>query len=77
MKLSEARKFPNGLYELKWKKKHGGGSSFASVGRTADGTPWFAPTNWITVPSTDWDMITGLWPLVTRENLRTRPDADI
>jgi hypothetical protein len=37
----------NGLYIVKWKRSEGGGISFAAVGRYADGTVWFAPTNWI------------------------------
>ncbi len=40
-----------GLYRLWWKD---GGSSLASVGCDKSGNRWFAPTNWIEVPSFDW-----------------------
>lgn len=53
MKLIEAKKLPLGLYRVTWKESRGGGTSLASVGRTNNGTPWLAPTNWITVLTSD------------------------
>lgn len=47
MKLNDAKKLRNGLYEIHWKQSEGGGSSLAAVGRTENGTPWLAPCNWI------------------------------
>jgi hypothetical protein len=44
----------NGIYRIYWRDE---GSSLASVGRNAAGDVWFAPTNWITVPSYDWSII--------------------
>lgn len=44
----------HGLYRIYWKS---GGSSIASIGSLSDGTRWYAPTNWITVPSTDWKIV--------------------
>lgn len=48
-----------GLYRLYW---HSGGSSLASVGQLADGSPWFAPINWTSktpagIASTKWEVI--------------------
>jgi len=40
-----------GFYRLYWKD---GGDSLAAVGQDAHGQKWFAPTNWIVVPSSDW-----------------------
>lgn len=59
MTKTQARLLPNGLYRLFWKE---GGFSLASVGRLNDGTPWFAPTNWVSklsesIASTDWRRI--------------------
>lgn len=48
-----------GLYRVFWKS---GGSSLASVGITADGGKWLAPTNWVS-PTTDqsaWEDIDRL-----------------
>lgn len=60
-RLTEARgnaldpkQLKNGLYKLYWGD---GGASEASVGRNAAGDVWYAPTNWITVPSYDWSKI--------------------
>jgi hypothetical protein len=44
MTIKEAKELNNGLYWIYW---HDGSSSQAAVGRLHDGTPWFAPTNWI------------------------------
>lgn len=46
-----------GLYRLYWKEKSGGGHSVASVGNDAAGNRWYAPSNWIVVPSFDWSMV--------------------
>lgn len=43
-----------GLFRLYWKD---GGTSLASVGVNELGDKWFAPINWINVPSFDWDKI--------------------
>lgn len=56
MTKDEASKLGHGLYRFYWKN---GGSSLASVGSRADGTRWFAPTNWINskgegIGSSDW-----------------------
>ena len=46
MKLAEAKMLPNGLYRIRWTPN---GTSLAAVGRTANGTPWLAPINWVSV----------------------------
>jgi hypothetical protein len=46
MKLDEAKKLKSGLYRIWWKDDT---TSLAAVGRTANGTPWLAPINWINV----------------------------
>lgn len=43
MTIHEAKKLPNGVYEIHWKT---GGKSVAAVGRLHDGKPWLAPANW-------------------------------
>lgn len=40
-----------GLYKIFWKS---GGFSLAAVGYDSAGNRWFAPTNWLEVPSFDW-----------------------
>lgn len=60
MTIEEARKLSNGLYRINWQKGHGW--SYASVGRLCDGTPWFAPTNWVSdtpagICCVKWDMV--------------------
>lgn len=40
-----------GVFRLFWKS---GGFSWASVGSDSSGNLWFAPSNWVTVPSFDW-----------------------
>jgi hypothetical protein len=40
-----------GLYILHWTS---GGSSFAAVGQNHYGDTWYAPTNWVMVPSYYW-----------------------
>lgn len=52
MLKSEADKIKSGVYRIFWKREKGGGSSVASVGRTASNYPWLAPSNWISPPST-------------------------
>jgi hypothetical protein len=61
MTLKEAKKLDNGLYWIYWKD---GSSSQASVGRLCNGTPWFAPTNWVAVPCTKWRMVKFTRPAV-------------
>lgn len=53
----EANKLDLGLYELRWKESEGGGASLAAVGYDEAGNRWFAPTNWLTVPSFDWKAV--------------------
>lgn len=43
-----------GIYLICWKS---GGHSLASVGLDAQGQNWFAPCNWLTVPSYDWQRV--------------------
>ena len=62
MRLSDVKKFPTGIYVIRWKR---GGKSLASVGRTIDGTPWLAPTNWVHVSTDDraklvWKMVESM-----------------
>jgi hypothetical protein len=53
----------HGLYELSWKV---GGTSLAAVGSDASGLRWFAPTNWVSVPSFDWSPVQS-WKRVDTE----------
>ena len=54
LKFFDPKTIRHGLYKLYWKS---GGHSLASVGSHRDGTRWYAPTNWINVPGTDWESI--------------------
>lgn len=47
----------HGLYLIFWKE---GGTSLASVGSNQKGERWFAPTNWIKVPSYDWKSVAAV-----------------
>lgn len=56
MTRDEAKLLMNGLYFIAWKD---GSASLAAIGRLTDGTPWFAPTNWVSkapdgIASIDW-----------------------
>src|ERR1700683_198033 len=51
---------PPGLYWIHWAS---GGTSLASVGMKEDGQRWYAPTNWISVPSFDWSKVDKVEPL--------------
>jgi hypothetical protein len=50
----KANKLPLGLYKILWKE---GGASLAAVGEDDHGNRWFAPSNWLHVPSFDWRII--------------------
>jgi hypothetical protein len=54
VRTSQAQALDHGLYRLHWKD---GGSSLAAVGSDREGRRWFAPTNWISVPCTDWGSV--------------------
>jgi hypothetical protein len=58
----------NGLYRMYWKS---GGSSLVAIGRTSEGSVWFAPTNWVawrgaagSAGCGDWSMILGVSPIL-------------
>lgn len=55
---------PHGLYWLHW--SNGEGGSLAAVGSDASGRRWYAPTNWIRVPSFDWSKVQKATLLVRR-----------
>ncbi len=63
MTVEEAEALEHGIYRIFWKE---GGISLAAVGTDADGKKWYAPTNWVTVPSTDWFAIERVELLVMR-----------
>ena len=46
--------YPPGLYRIHWKDE---GTSLAAVGQSGGGLAWYAPTNWIHVPSFDWSRV--------------------
>lgn len=45
----------HGLYRIFW--TNGGGSSLAAVGSKPNGERWMAPTNWVSVGTTDWSEV--------------------
>lgn len=62
-----------GLYILFWKS---GGLSLAAVGFDWTGKRWYAPTNWINVPSFDWDDIESVKLILTQEQAKEYYDED-
>lgn len=61
MTKREARQIGHGLFKLFWKS---GGASLAAVGSDREGNRWFAPTNWIVVPSFKWAMVKSFMKLL-------------
>jgi hypothetical protein len=59
-----------GLYRLFWKS---GGTSVASVGCDYSGRNWFAPTNWIGVPSFYWSLVESFEQIDVVENTKEAP----
>ena len=54
MNYSDVQDMKHGIYRIHWKE---GGSSLAAVGSDHNGFRWFAPTNWISGNSTNWDVV--------------------
>ena len=56
MTKREARKLPNGLYEIHWKD---GTSSMGAVGEDHNGNKWLAPCDWVGVfgQTAHWMMV--------------------
>lgn len=66
MSKEEVQKLNHGLYKIKWKKKHGGGSSLASIGSCPDGARWLACCNWVSGSTNEiqvWDQIKSAKPV--------------
>lgn len=59
--LETVLKLPFGIYRLYWKD---GGSSLAAVGQRASGMRWFAPVNWLSVPSISWESVESIELLI-------------
>lgn len=57
----------HGLYIFRWKS---GGASLASVGFDNEGRRWFAPTNWIAVPSYDWSRVESVETILLEPDWR-------
>jgi hypothetical protein len=64
MRMDEAKKLRRGVYFLRWQF---GGGSHATVGSLHDGTPWFAPCDWMR--ATPADIACTAWKLVFRAEL--------
>lgn len=60
-----------GLYLIYWKEEQGGGASLAAVGCDEEGKKWYHPTNWISGPSFDWEIVerVGLLPYERRSTM--------
>lgn len=65
MTVIEAQQVKHGLYAISWV---GGGMSFGAVGSNWQGLRWFAPTNWVNVPSYDWGIIESVIPIKEGKN---------
>lgn len=52
MKFKDVKKLPLGVYRINWKS---GGTSVATIGATANGGRWLAPSNWVS-PSDEKDI---------------------
>lgn len=64
-----------GLYILFWSDEPGD-LSLAAVGQDSAGRLWFAPTNWLTVPSYDWSQVRRVLRIASQneEKVRDRDD---
>ncbi len=58
---SEHELLAHGLYRLHWS---GGGTSLAAVGSDYYGNRWYAPTNWVSGPSLDWNRVKRAEPVL-------------
>jgi hypothetical protein len=65
MKNSLVEQLTLGLYFLYWKE---GGGSVAAVGMDERGRHWYAPTNWISVPSFNWFKVEKVELLTTQSH---------
>jgi hypothetical protein len=54
MTNEEARALRPGIYRLAW-SGCGKGQSLAAVGSDEVGRRWYAPCNWVAVPSYNWE----------------------
>lgn len=74
MSDEEVRKLKHGLYVIFWDGAPShpifpfltGGISVAAVGSNSAGAHWYAPTNWIHVPSFDWGCIKSVRLITTQ-----------
>ena len=57
MTKKEAKELGHGLCRIYWRIKNGGGTSLAAVGSNSQGDRWYAPTNWVSVPIFDWEIV--------------------
>ncbi len=71
MTKSELRNVTLGLYRLHWKE---GGVSLASIGCNERGDLWYAPTNWIEVPSFDWTKVERVSAVLLEKDKERLPD---
>lgn len=61
----KAHALPCGLYVIEWVNDPGS-VSVAAVGHDAAGRPWYAPTDWTSVPWTDWSLVASARLLTTQ-----------
>lgn len=63
MTSDDVRKLPLGLYRVFWYEAPDR-SSLAAVGQNSKGEYWFAPTNWLQVPSYNWFAVQRVEPIL-------------
>lgn len=61
MKEADLGNVEHGVYVLFWKS---GGESLAAVGSDRSGKRWYAPTNWVSVPSYNWRLVSKVEEIV-------------
>ena len=65
MTKKQVAKLEHGIYKIYWRGE-GGDYSLAAVGSDSAGRRWFAPTNWLAVPSFDWRKVEDAVPLLKK-----------
>lgn len=66
MRGEKVSKLGHGLYVIFWKS---GGLSVAAVGSDRYGNRWFAPTNWISVPTFDWSLVKSVEMITDQDDM--------
>ena len=73
MTREEANELKPGVYKLYWQVKPTIDYSLAAVGLNHQGDAWYAPCNWLVVPSYDWHRVKMVELIETKKRIGTFP----